>query len=58
MTPLDAGRVIPEGPSYADQNSKTQKDREYGKSYCTPQKARQGGIVMFDGNPKERAVRN
>lgn len=56
MTPLDGERAIPEAPSYADQNLRTQRVREYEKSYCTPQKARQEGIAMFDGNPGERAV--
>lgn len=56
MTPLDAERAAPGAPSYADQNSRTQRDREYGRSCCTPQKARLEETIMFDGNPEERAI--
>ena len=56
MTLLDAERAVPVDPPCADQSSKTQRDREYGRFYCTPQKARQGETVTFDGNPGERAV--
>lgn len=55
-TPLDAGQAIPEGPSYVDQNLRTQRDREYERSYYTPQIARQEGIIMFGDNPGGRAV--